>query len=346
MGFLRVSAVACVIALACAAPATAQDIFTTKNYRQDRALWTNPAYYRNNTVRALVDMAEMTDTLGKQGTGADGKITTPYPYKTSQEHYDAWLKAANGGTKHTLATLPDWDGRWRANQGWLDGTKTQASTVAAALTPQFQEYFVQQEKAEIEGRGFWPAAFCLPRGFGETIGSSPKEFAIRPDVIYMLGATYTETPVRWVYMNTNHTAEAKQFAKWHGESIGFWDGDSLVIHTNQIRQWKLVRMFEWSDQMSTVERYRRVGDRIEGEIIFYDPVAFRQPLHAKLVMTREQNILPELRSSYATCTDSNGPSANVFINDKGLLNERLSDDPLHWDSTDPRPWAKLYAIGE
>ena len=123
MGFLRVSAVACVIALACAAPATAQDIFTTKNYRQDRALWTNPAYYRNNTVRALVDMAEMTDTLGKQGTGADGKITTPYPYKTSQEHYDAWLKAANGGTKHTLATLPDWDGRWRANQGkrcrWL-----------------------------------------------------------------------------------------------------------------------------------------------------------------------------------------------------------------------------------
>jgi len=32
-------------------------IFTTKDFHQDRALWSNPAYYRNNTPGQLQGMA-------------------------------------------------------------------------------------------------------------------------------------------------------------------------------------------------------------------------------------------------------------------------------------------------
>ena len=39
-------------------PAAAQTtIFNTTDFRQDRALWTDPAYYRNNTVGELRGMA-------------------------------------------------------------------------------------------------------------------------------------------------------------------------------------------------------------------------------------------------------------------------------------------------
>ncbi len=39
-------------------PAAAQPtIFDTKDFKQDRALWTNPAYYRNNTAGQLRGMA-------------------------------------------------------------------------------------------------------------------------------------------------------------------------------------------------------------------------------------------------------------------------------------------------
>ena len=59
-----------------------------------------------------------------------------------------------------------------------------------------------------------------------------------------------------------------------------------------------------------------------------------------------RNAAPELRSVYNTCTDTNGPSSNVYIDAKGVLNPRLSDEANYWDPNDPRPWAKSYAVGE
>jgi hypothetical protein len=102
-------------------------------------------------------------------------------------------------------------------------------------------------------------------------------------------------------------------------------------------------MFEWSDQLTAVERYERVGDAIVGEITLYDPVAFLQPLHAKFRFTAAR---PNERPTYSTCTDTNGPSSNIFVRESGVLDERAPGDREFWDPNDPRPWAKHYAIGE
>jgi hypothetical protein len=52
------------------------------------------------------------------------------------------------------------------------------------------------------------------------------------------------------------------------------------------------------------------------------------------------------RPIYNTCTDTNGPSSNVFVNEDGQLDERTFGDPGYWDLSDPRPWAAFYALGE
>ena len=77
---------------------------------------------------------------------------------------------------------------------------------------------------------------------------------------------------------------------------------------------------------------------IEGEITLYDPDVFVRPVHARLGFELSRETRPELRPLYNTCVDTNGPSTKVFMDDRGLLNERLPGDPLYWDSTDPRPW--------
>ncbi len=105
-------------------------IFTTKDFHKDKALWTSPAYYRNNTPGELTGMAlnilpyEKTGQVGaarlygSEGTGKAGatNLASPYPFKTAVEHYQAWLKEAKGGTKHTKATAPDWSGTWNARR--------------------------------------------------------------------------------------------------------------------------------------------------------------------------------------------------------------------------------------
>jgi hypothetical protein len=109
------------------------------------------------------------------------------------------------------------------------------------------------------------------------------------------------------------------------------------VHTNQIRGWKGA-LTEFTDQLETVERYRRVGDTLEGEITFYDPEVHVKPLHSKLAYELYTNPRPELRPLYNSCTDTNGPSTKVYMDERGILNERLPGDPLYWDATDPRPW--------
>lgn len=338
--------VAVFLTMLVATSASAQTLFTTSDYRQDRERWTDPAYFNHYTAREVTNL-HRTGTA-KRGSGADEpNIVSPYPYRTSLEHYQAWLERARGGTKHTLVTLPNWDGHWEGNAGWLGG-QIQVSTVVAALTPQYREYYVQQTKAEAEGRAWWPSAFCLPDGFIRGIQGA-EQFVVRPGQVMAISSTLlqTETQIRWIYTDgREHAPEDEQFPRWLGESIGFWDGDALVVHTNQIRQWNAARsmMFEWSDQMTAVERYERMGDTIVGEITLYDPVAFVRPLHVRMRFNLSKN--PKSGPAYNTCTDSDGPSSNVYVNDAGILAQRAPGEPGYWNPSRPRPWAAHYALGE
>ena len=252
------------LALLVAAPDAQTTLFTTDDFRRDRDRWTDPAYFLHNTARELTDM-QVDNRFGQKGKGADEYVLkSPYPYRTSEEHYQALLAKANGGTKHTLATLPDWDGLWAAGRSWLDSRDVQASTIAAALTLQYREYYVQQVKAEAEGRHWWAASFCLPDGYIRGVLRA-NQFVVRPTQVLILSDMLVANQVRWVHTDRGHRPELQQFPQWQGESVGFWDGPALVAHTNQIRQWNTTHsMFEWSDQMTTVERYERSGERDRG----------------------------------------------------------------------------------
>jgi hypothetical protein len=331
-----------ILALCLAVPAAGQDrtIFNTPDFRQDRALWTSPAYYLNNTAGQLSGMALDVDTYegatgqpagarhwGTPGTARVGAVNyaSPYRFTSAKEHYETWLKEANGGTKHTRATIPDWSGHWQGGGANAD----------------YQAAYVQEMKANSEGRMWWAGAYCLPGGFFSALGA--QEFLVTPERVWTLSGGNGSNGIRWIYTDgSGHTPEELRFPKWHGESVGFWNGDALIVYTNQIRPWK-GGVSEHSEQLETVERYRRVGDRIEGEITIYDPVVLVRPLTAKMNFTLNRESNPALRPLFATCTDTNGPSPKVHMDDKGLLNEYLSGEGgYQWDVADQRPWVTWF----
>ncbi len=349
-----VSIAALLVGLSLSAPAqaaAAPTIFDTPDFKQDRALWTSPAYYKNNTAGQLRGMALDIDApedatgqpagarrYGSEGTAKLGgrSLVSPYPFKTAKEHYEAWLKEANGGTKHTKATIPDWSGRWDGGGGFGGGQNPPSETVKL-LTPQYQEYYIQELKAGSEGRIWGAGAFCLPNGFFGSIGA--EEFLVTPEKVWTLSSGNGSNSIRWIYTDgSGMTPEALRFPKWNGESIGFWNGDTLVVYTNQIRGWK-GGISEYTDALEAVEKYRRVGDKIEGEITIYDPNVFVKPLTSRLNFELNKETNPALRPLYNTCTDTNGPSPKVFMDAKGLLNEHLSGEGAYqWDVADQRPW--------
>jgi hypothetical protein len=171
-----------------------------------------------------------------------------------------------------------------------------------------------------------------------------EQFIVRPNQVLIVSDMLTAVQVRYIFTDRGHRPEAQQFPQWMGESIGFWDGNALVVHTNQIKGWNTTHsMFEWSEEMTAVERYERVGNDLVAELTLYDPVAFVQPLHTKLRYARSTR---DERPVYSTCSDTNGPSSNIFTGPDGVTNEKVKGDPGYWDPNDPRPWATHYAIGE
>ena len=69
--------------------------------------------------------------------------------------------------------------------------------------------------------------------------------------------------IRRIYTDgREHIAEADRYPLWNGDSIGFWDGGKLVIHTNSLRSGQYQRTQpEYSEQVETVEIWEKVDDK-------------------------------------------------------------------------------------
>src|SRR5688500_19159678 len=77
----------------------------------------------------------------------------PSDFKTAEEHYNFLLERANGGTKHTMQTIPVWDGLWGSGNNTMPAIFLENGTLANAwrpgatkvkegvLTPPYEEHF-------------------------------------------------------------------------------------------------------------------------------------------------------------------------------------------------------------
>ena len=75
-------------------------------------------------------------------------------------------------------------------------------------------------------------------------------------------------------------------ATWMGESVGRWEGDTLVVESVNFndKTWVDRRGVPHSDRLRVIERYRRDGDgRLNLEITVEDPVAFTESWTARRV---------------------------------------------------------------
>jgi hypothetical protein len=98
-------------------------------------------------------------------------------------------------------------------------------------------------------------------------------------------------------MNVPHSPNPKP--SWYGESVGHYEGDTLVIDTVGLNDKTFVDNFRTphSDKLHVVERLRLVegGKFLEAEVVIDDPAVFLKPLHVTKRSRRVEASLAEWR---------------------------------------------------
>jgi hypothetical protein len=338
----------------------AMDLFKSKNFYKDRDLWMDKRYYRCNVSRVITEIWNQRRIGPNPPESASwgncdddfprDQILSKYPYKTAKEHYEALLaaaKAKGGPTVYSKADVPDWDGYYRRDQQadhgseWIWGAG-QIPTVLSVLTPEYQKRMVQLTYHEaVTNAPQWNASFCYPEGF--------IRWWSQPSQAGNFQLTMTTWNVQFVsgiadnflrQVMVGKESHVQRVPQWWGETIGFWDGETLVTWTANIQGWTLTHaMFETSDKLETVETWKPARDAsgafigLDHETTFYDPDAFVQPLRASFRFQRAAGKEdPNRRYTYIECL------SNI---------QNVDGRPTQLGPTDPRfvdyygrPWAK------
>ena len=99
-----------------------------------------------------------------------------------------------------------------------------------------------------------------------------------------------DSQVRHIYMNAPHSAHPK--ASWYGESVGHYEGDTLVVDTIGQTTKTFVDNYRTphTDQLHVVERFHMIdgGKKMEVNIHVEDPGAFNMPWNAVQRFARSQ----------------------------------------------------------
>jgi hypothetical protein len=182
-----------------------------------------------------------------------------------------------------IAKLPDFTGVWEVSFGGAPGRGRGAA--GPALTPSYaacKKAFDANPPEDSE------AANCLPPGMPGIMGQPyPMEFLLTPGQVTIVIEAYTQ--VRHIYTD-GRSLPADPDLKFHGTSVGRWEGDTLVVDTvgfSPLTQ--LERGVPHGDRMRIRERFRLTDpDTMSIETTITDPDVLASPFTSTRVLKRHR----------------------------------------------------------
>jgi hypothetical protein len=288
--------------------------------------------------------------IGEWGDCEDGlsvdELRSPYAYQTAEEHYGALLaqaEAKGGPTVYDRSRPPpEWDGyyntRGRQPQQWSFGNNVQAGTLMQVLTPEYRRRFTQAlYHVAVSNSAQWVSSTCYPEGIIRwwAQGIRDVQVTVTPHQVQLLSGTALNI-LRQVLIGQKHVS---LIAQWYGETVGFWDEETLVAWTDHIQGWTMSHALpEFSSELEAVEVYRRDENRnLHLEITLYDPEAFVAPLRLEALYLYLDGPQSERRYQWKECQQS-------LWNVDGRLQPVAPGTVIPYRVPDwfDRPWARIW----
>jgi hypothetical protein len=239
---------------------------------------------RLNTLRAVPAVLLLTLSMPGPAQVAPGP-SAPVPPGLAAGEGAAHPK----GKYHELDTLPDWGGIWFVAGG--------ASDHQAIVAPKLKgEYLERREKWLADARANngvvrRTRSNCSPPGMPRImrLGQDPYEFIFAPGRVTIHQEAWMQTRTIWT---DGRQHEEDPDPSFMGDSIGRWDGDTLVVDTIGISdELEIDTGFPHSSQFHLTERIRldpANPDVLINEMRMEDPGALSEPFEVTVRYRRDR----------------------------------------------------------
>ena len=165
------------------------------------------------------------------------------------------------------------------------------------LKPWVKEHMKKDNDEVLAGKiAFTARQSCMHAGvpgFMAYGGPTPLYFVQTPNVVWLIFSG--DHQVRRVYMDVPHSENLK--ASWYGESVGHYEGDTLVIDTIAQNTKTVVDPYRTphSDKLHVIERWQMTEEGKGLEVVFKvdDADTFHQPWWGKRRYRRVQEAMLE-----------------------------------------------------
>ena len=149
------------------------------------------------------------------------------------------------------------------------------------LKPWVKEHMKKDNEEVLAGKvAFTARSSCMPAGvpgFMAFGGLNPVYFLQTPKQVWMIYSG--DAQVRRIYLDVPHSANPKP--SWYGESVGHYEGDTLVIDTVGLSAKTVVDPYRTphTEKLHVVERWKMAEDRQAMDVTFTveDPDTFNEP---------------------------------------------------------------------
>ena len=215
-------------------------------------------------------------------------------HRTAWDLYKAFEEQAENGGACAGDELPDWSGVY--SRGGIifnfDPDQGRNRLPTAKLTPEYENRLTRKARSDRDATSSSTSS-AIARRRVIRAGSPSRSCASscrRRSQTYLINEMVND--IRRVYTDgRGHVPEADRYPLYNGDSIGFWDGQRLVVHTNQLTSGQYQRTQpEYTEQVETVEIWEKVDDRnIVAHVWVYDPPALVEPWYVKQTYTKLTN---------------------------------------------------------
>jgi hypothetical protein len=183
------------------------------------------------------------------------------------------------------AEHPDFTGVWtNAGGPGIGGATRAAPPEKPPLTPLAQKRLEAYNKL-VGGTDDSPGRWCTGTGMpGSMLGSGgyPMEIIQRPEQITVIYEAHNE--IRRIYFGDRNAKQEDRVPGRDGYSSGHWEGDTLVVETDNLVDQVDQRNTSHTEDAKIVERYKLAGTDAQGrriltaEMTMTDPKFYTKPL--------------------------------------------------------------------